>query len=520
MASADTAQLHSSNRMHDEDHDHVGSGASTPPNGTATPRPDLHDKRLPGIVNTYFAQVCDSLRLRSSSTANSAAANPAPEMIAPEKDEKEPSAPAPAPSHPAQDDPAQQAQAHPDAHNSPAVAALSQALAGGGAPANTMLPTAPNSPPSGAASAQQVESPPLLPSEKRQKQQHTPDPTHTTTSASSTATPQAAIYPTPPLSSSSSLQAMNDVEASSGGASAATASSSSTLSRKRSWAERKKSQSQAHVPSQLRRNTLPSALSNIVITKPAVAAHLSNPSAEPSAPACPSVVARSSSPPRSQEKENQLTQASEPQNTPPHTPRSGSHASRSREDDIQSTAKSSRSGSGGSQAATVGQVRGQLEICVEEGRGLRPAVDPYVVAIFQLNEDISGGPKEDEMDTQPDSSPPQDENLAKGVAMKRMGSGQGTPMAIPGLRSRQTSSTNIADMRRGQKGHQETTDPVWRHKATFDVVGSNNELDISVWAPRNGARSMATLSEEGEDFGIGSLGRAYGLDEIEIPLYE
>ncbi|CAK4031951.1 Serine threonine- kinase SCH9 [Lecanosticta acicola] len=487
MASADTAHVHS--RMHhDDDHasDDVDSRSTSPPNGgTSTPRPDLLDKRLPGIVNSYFAQVCDTLRLRSNSaavTANSAAAgvgggvgggvaaaaSPAPEPDMISSDEKEP----------------------------PAVAALSQALAGSASP-TTMLPTAPNSPPmSGASSAQQVESPPLPPSEKKQKQKHEHEHQHhhhhqhqhhpDLLSHSTTVTDprqQAATYPTPPLSNSSSFLAMNDVEAGSDGASA------TPFSRKRSWGERKKSQGHANVPSQLRRNTLSSALSNVVITEPAVAAHISNPSFEASqtAPASTSVLAPSSSPPRSQEWETQLTQASDSQNTPPQTPRSGSHASRSKDDDIPHTAKSSRSGSGGSQAATVGQLRGQLEICVEEGRGLRPAVDPYVVAIFQLNEDISGGPKEDEMDTQPDNASPE-ENLAKGVAMKRLGSGQGTPMAIPGLRSRQTSSTNIADLRRGshqKSGHQETTDPVWRHRATFDVVGSDNELDISVYDRAN-----------------------------------
>jgi protein-serine/threonine kinase len=46
--------------MHDEEHDHIGSGPSTPPNGSATPRPDLHDKRLPQLANSYFAQVRES----------------------------------------------------------------------------------------------------------------------------------------------------------------------------------------------------------------------------------------------------------------------------------------------------------------------------------------------------------------------------------------------------------------------------------------------------------------------------
>ena len=109
-----------------------------------------------------------------------------------------------------------------------------------------------------------------------------------------------------------------------------------------------------------------------------------------------------------------------------------------------------------------------------------------MVCIFQLNEDISGGPREDEMDTRMDGAP-QEENLAKGVAMKRLGSGSGTPVQIPGLRSRQTSQTNIAGLRRGAERPEshETTDPVWRHTATFDVVGDNNEMDISVYDRSN-----------------------------------
>jgi len=176
------------------------------------------------------------------------------------------------------------------------------------------------------------------------------------------------------------------------------------------------------------------------------------------------------------------------QNTPPHTPRSGSHESRKGDDGrlVTRDDKTSRSDSGNSNSATIGQLRGQFEVCVEEGRGLRPSVEPYVVCIFQLNEDISGGPKEDEMDTAVDNEPAE-ENLARGVAMKRMGSGSGTPISIPGLRSRQTSQTNIAALRRGSsKSEQhETTDPVWNHMTTFDVVGQNSELDISVYDRKN-----------------------------------
>lgn len=174
------------------------------------------------------------------------------------------------------------------------------------------------------------------------------------------------------------------------------------------------------------------------------------------------------------------------QNTPPQTPRTGSLATKSKDEDNlrAKAAKTSRSSSNGSHSkATIGQLKGQLEVSIEEARGLRPSVDPYVVCIFQLNEVISGGPKEDEMDSAVETGHADEENLARSVAMKRLGSGSGTPMAIPGLRSRQTSQTNIAGLRRGSRpdGKSLTTDPVWRHTATFDVVGENNEVDICVY---------------------------------------
>ncbi|KAF2747381.1 kinase-like protein [Sporormia fimetaria CBS 119925] len=52
---------------HDDDHfhDHIGSNGSTPP-GAATPRPDLTDKRLPGIIS-YFGQATPPQTPRSQS---------------------------------------------------------------------------------------------------------------------------------------------------------------------------------------------------------------------------------------------------------------------------------------------------------------------------------------------------------------------------------------------------------------------------------------------------------------------
>ena len=46
-----------SSRSDEEAHDHIGS-ISTTPSGVATPNPNPTDKRLPGIVHSYFGQVC------------------------------------------------------------------------------------------------------------------------------------------------------------------------------------------------------------------------------------------------------------------------------------------------------------------------------------------------------------------------------------------------------------------------------------------------------------------------------
>ncbi|KAE8836781.1 hypothetical protein HRS9122_06936 [Pyrenophora teres f. teres] len=81
------AMTRATNDSNDDGHDQIGSTSSTPP-GATTPKPDPTDKRLPGILHSYFGQVRDSLMpsRKSSSTANpspapvtsSAQSNPEP----------------------------------------------------------------------------------------------------------------------------------------------------------------------------------------------------------------------------------------------------------------------------------------------------------------------------------------------------------------------------------------------------------------------------------------------------------
>ena len=417
MASAN--MLHPFRRKSHLDDEHIGSGASTPPDGTATPNPDFVDKRLPGIINTYFAQVRKSLSGRGETCANS----PHPASGLSEKELREESGPQPS-----------------------------------AAERDVELSVAK---PESSLEKSSCESPPRLPHEM-------------------SSTPSQA-YPTPPLSTCSSVTAMNGADGLVDG------NQDTPSSPKQLWQE--KDGGLVPVPSHQRRPTLSPATSGVAT--PDVAAVISNPALDALSTvesADPLAIRRASS--RLSDKENRvLTNGAEryQQNTPPHTPRSSSHESK-RADDTETVtraSKTSQSSSGG-EGATIGQNKGQLEITIEEGRGLRPSVDPYVVCIFQLNEDISGGPKEDDaMDTAVENSPDPEDNLAKGAAMRRMGSGSGTPMAIPGLlRSRQTSQTNMAAMNRKAE-NAETTEPVWRHTASFDVVGENSEVDISVYDRAN-----------------------------------
>ncbi|RYO73539.1 Serine/threonine-protein kinase [Alternaria arborescens] len=65
------AMTRATNDSNDDGHDQIGSTSSTPP-GATTPKPDPTDKRLPGILHSYFGQVRDSLMpsRKSSSTVH------------------------------------------------------------------------------------------------------------------------------------------------------------------------------------------------------------------------------------------------------------------------------------------------------------------------------------------------------------------------------------------------------------------------------------------------------------------
>ncbi|KAL1636553.1 Serine/threonine-protein kinase [Neofusicoccum ribis] len=216
-----------------------------------------------------------------------------------------------------------------------------------------------------------------------------------------------------------------------------------------------------------------SPVSSITTTKPVPAAHLSTPSntvpTNPPTTLSHSVVATPSASRRPTESSHHeegktLTEdAARAQNTPPQTPRTQSQEGKTVTSQPTQSARSS--GSNGASSTAVIAPKGKLSVCITEGRGLRPSVNPYVVCQFQWAEDISDGPKKGE-------EPPRG-----AMAMMRTDSDSGRPMAIP-MRSRQSSNHGWNPQERERD---EISDPKWDHNAVFDVVGDHAEIDVSVY---------------------------------------
>ncbi|KAL2209844.1 serine/threonine protein kinase [Sarocladium strictum] len=126
--------------------------------------------------------------------------------------------------------------------------------------------------------------------------------------------------------------------------------------------------------------------------------------------------------------------------------------------------------------------KGKLTIKIAEARGLRKCRDPYVVAVFQRSELISGGPRPGENEEPLNAAT----SAMGGIPIQRQASDSGrTPMAIP-MRSRQSSNTSITDYNSFRNNNnrprrQSFTAPTWDAEAVFDVVESEMLVDISVY---------------------------------------
>ncbi|KAG5931915.1 hypothetical protein E4U59_007823 [Claviceps monticola] len=123
--------------------------------------------------------------------------------------------------------------------------------------------------------------------------------------------------------------------------------------------------------------------------------------------------------------------------------------------------------------------KGKLTIKIAEARGLRKCRDPYVVAVFQRSELISGGRRPMEEEEALSITP----SGLGGIPIQRQGSDSGRPpMAIP-MRSRQSSNTSIHEYStfRNRTARSSLTNPKWDAEAVFDVVGIDTLVDISVY---------------------------------------
>lgn len=125
--------------------------------------------------------------------------------------------------------------------------------------------------------------------------------------------------------------------------------------------------------------------------------------------------------------------------------------------------------------------KGKLTIKITEARGMKKSRDPYVVAVFQRSELISGPPRPEEPE---EVTPPVPVFPAMGgLPIQRQGSDSGRiPMAIP-MRSRQSSNTSVTDYTsfRNRNSRKSFANPKWDAEAIFDVVDSDLLVDISVY---------------------------------------
>lgn len=112
------------------------------------------------------------------------------------------------------------------------------------------------------------------------------------------------------------------------------------------------------------------------------------------------------------------------------------------------------------QGAQAPAARGKLTIKITEARGLRKCRDPYVVVVFQRSELISAGPRPAENDDEAAIAAV----ASGGIPIQRQGSDSGR--AIP-MRSRQSSNSSLSDFStfRSRNGRRSLTSPKWDAEA-------------------------------------------------------
>lgn len=412
--------LFNSRDRDDDLNDHIDS--DTPRSGVATPQPDPSDKRLPGIMHNYFGQVGSG----SSSSPNS---DPLETPALGSEHEN------PSPFH----------------HREEMIEDY------------VLLSVAPDPQKKTANLSQSANevAPPLLPHERNGASQVSK------TSRLSGLHP----YPTPPASQTPSLHRLNLSETSSEG------DGSSAKSEVPPSSAHRKSISES-IPLSVRRASLMNPLSNVVTTSSVHATHFSNPS-DRSPATTPSTPIHSrlnsdfhESP--SYDRLKKLTDDSLRKASAPATPTralsnqtvksdasGGSDRSHEKNGKINGSETLPPTASG----APAPAPKGKLTVKIAEARGLRKSKDPYVVAVFQRNELVSKGPRQEYGDEQDESTA----SSMGGIPIMRSGSDSGRPMAIP-MKSRQSSNTSLSDYRDFKvRGRRSMTNPKWDTEAVLYV---------------------------------------------------
>lgn len=212
-------------------------------------------------------------------------------------------------------------------------------------------------------------------------------------------------------------------------------------------------------------------LSSIVTPSNVHAAHFSNPSGRhyTSTPATPVVSCNEHDflhESASIELLKRLTDdASRKKSIPPTPTRTSSNTAASDASDHAQEKNGRASGGEASTAASsvppVKSPKGKLTVKISGARGLRKSKDPYVVAVFQRNELVSSGPRDEDRDENEDAT----SSPMGGIPIMRSASDSGRAMAIP-MKSRQSSNNSSAD-HRDFKGRPLTSKPTWNTEAVL-----------------------------------------------------
>ena len=397
----------------------VGSNSPTP-SGVETPRPDLHDKRLPGIMSNYFGQVGRD-----------------PSQIAPSR--------------------SSQVVPLPELQASALTALLSQKEEDGKGKGRRVSTASEGS---------------MVMVEREHASVPTPPPEdpHQRFSKPVTETDASRLPPTPISSAASVVN--RDGEVAENGASLLDNGLASITQALRNFVLPKSTSS----VKDRRHQSLP--VSSVTRSNVS-AAHISNPasSTHSSRAESPRSPSPSHAKPSSSEilrESDELTSnvASVPRgkNTPPHTPRALSQEDHRRTETRSPLSSTSTAASdvhvfnekqhrAKDQLPTTSTPRGKLNIKIAEARNLKASYDPYVVCQFEWNEYVSKGAKHDRMDVDGEDQKGPVGQLSS-VAIRRTDSDMGKPMAIP-MKSRQSSTNGSGEERELTK----VTDPQWDHKA-------------------------------------------------------